>query len=157
MKTAKLRAVGSFARPNDTTAYAAKDVVGPAVAAVITFPRGGSCIEKAGIIRGAKLLTDSAVITNGSFRLHLYSVAPVAIADNAAFAHKFADAPFYLGYIDFTLKAEGTGSDIGYEVLGGLALPIIAEGDDIYGVLEATAAYVPTANENFRVELLLEA
>lgn len=158
MKQQKVRSFATFVRPNDTTPYTAKDAVANSTSAptVITFANAGAAIQKAGLLRGAKLTCDVATITNGSFRLHLYSKAPSVISnDNSAMSMPFADAPQYLGFVDFTLKNEG--GTLAYDAVGGLALPVFSDGDDIYGLLEATAAYTPGAQENFRIELLLEA
>jgi hypothetical protein len=150
-----INAVATFTRPADTTAYTAKDAVtnSTSAPAVLTFAGAGAGMQRRAFLRGAKLMVDNPTITNGSFRLHLYRTAPTPINDNAAFTQPFSDAANYLGFVDFTLKFEG--GTLAYDVVGNLGLPILANGDDLFGVLEATGAYVPTSAENFRVELLL--
>ena len=138
----------SQTRPNDTTAYTALDVVGQNPAANLTF---ANVLPDAGgtfVILGARLRIDAAAIPAGmtTFRLHLYSEAPTAIADNAAYNLPAADRAKYLGYVTI-----GNILDIGdtlylqsdnINVTGKLA----AASTSLFGILQTVGAYTPTAS-----------
>lgn len=135
-------------RPNDTTAYAAGDVVGTDAATNLIFsnvlPDNGAGF----VILGARLRIDVAAIPSGmtGFRLHLYNAAPTAIADNAAYNLIAADRAKYLGFITISgVRDNGNtlwGQDDGLNITGKLA----AGSATLYGVLETIAAYTPTAS-----------
>src|SRR3981081_4319597 len=81
----------SFTRPNDTTAYAAGDLVANATAAGAAvplqialgnqFPNGMTRLTR------ARLVKSGSGVTNASFRIHLYETLPTpANGDNAAWS-----------------------------------------------------------------------
>jgi len=142
-------------RPNDTTAYAANDIVGAAPAANMIF--GNMSNETGGcfLITGVRLRIDVASIPSGmdGFRLHLYNEAPTAIADNAAYNLSSGDRSKYLGYItigapvDFgdTLFAQDDNINFSGKLASGSTT--------IYGVLETLGAYTPSAETVYTVTL----
>lgn len=148
----------AFQRPADSTAYAASDVVGPNVAAVQAFSNAAVANGGSGYVTKARLTTDVAVTTLANFRLYLFSVAPTAIADNSPFTLLYANRLVRVGYIDFALGTEGTGSDCAEAVATGLLIPFKCAVTDtaLYGVLVAKAAYVPGNAENFALELTVD-
>jgi len=103
----------SIARPANTAAYTANDVVGMTTAAgggVLSF---GSVSPGARTVRitGSSLEVDATAVVSGeaNYRMHLYSeTPPSALADNAAWDLTAGDRPYYLGYIDL-----GTPVDLG--------------------------------------------
>lgn len=134
----------SFTRPNDTTAYAANDVVATATAN-LTF---ASVLPIAGqqfIITGATLEIDAAAVPAGmsGFKLYLYNALPTVIADNTAYNLPSADRAKYLGYIQIS-----TPIDIGDTLwsqndninFNGKALTT-----SLYAILVTDAAYTPTS------------
>lgn len=156
--TAGYSASASFTRPNNTTAYAALDVVGTDPAANITFsgigPSGGGKV----IIDNLSLEIDVSAIPSGmiGFRLHLYNAAPTAITDNSAFDLPSGDRTKYLGFVEVpapvdlgaTLWTEGESMN----------LPVrkqitVASGGAIYGILQTLGAYTPTAEAVKKVTL----
>jgi len=143
-----------FTRPNNTTAYAAGDVVG-ATAAAITF--GSSSYPLPGgpvTIRAAELRIGASAVPSGMsfFTLHLYSVTPPsALADNAAFNLPSGDRASYLG--SFVI---GTPVDLGdtlYVRADSLNVDIDLAGSMLFGYLVTAAAWTPAAETTFSVKL----
>lgn len=170
----RLVAAGQFARPANVTAYAigqlvANNTVAGNVAAlqfaVARNSRPSTPIDPAvgaqtvfsGAVRRARIAKSSTTVANASFRLHLYSSAPVpANGDGAAWSTSQAAA--YLGSIDITVDKAFTDGAAGHgtaNVAPGI-LYQLAAGGVLYGLLEARAAYVPTSGETFTVTLEVE-
>lgn len=135
-------------RPNNTTAYAAGDVVGTDPATNLTFSNVLPDNGVGFVILGARLRIDVAAIPAGmaGFRLHLYNAAPTAIADNTAFDLIVGDRGKYLGYVTISTGRDN-GATVWYQdndlnFTGKLA----AGSATLYGVLETIGAYTPTAS-----------
>lgn len=159
----------SFARPANTTAYTAADVIG--AADTVTAANAGSAVlsfSGAGrlacdvFITTATLQIDLAAVPSGmtSFRLHLYASAPTAILDNAAWALSSAnDKSFYLGYIDLGTPAvigsvlfvqtDGINKQLSY--LGGYSPSGGYVG--LYGELVTNGGYTPASGTTYTVTL----
>jgi hypothetical protein len=151
----------NFTRPNDTTAYASGDLVANSTTAgSVTAMSWTAARVAAGsfFIRRAKFRKSGTGTTNASFRLHLFVASPATITngDNGAFS--VSGVADYLGAFDVT--ADRAFTDGAY----GTALPIagseinvkLASGQTIYGLIEARAAYTPTAQEVFTVDLEIQ-
>lgn len=146
-----------FVRPANTTQYAAADVVGDG--RVLVFPNMASKNGGSGFIVKARMESNDVTTTAAIFRLYLYSAPPVAIADNAAKTKLWADRDKELGYIDFSLSTDGTGSDAAADTQTNVNLPFVAGADttSIYGVLMAQAAYQPAGNsKSYLIQLTTE-
>lgn len=148
----------SFTRPADTTAYAVGDLVANSVTAgsvvpmafklTNSFPMGQFRLTR------ARLYKSGAVITNATFRLHLYQALPtVTNGDNGAWLS--SNAADWLGNIDvssmlaFSDGAAGTGSC----PAGSEQYVRQAQGKTVYGLLAALGAYTPASAEVFTVVL----
>lgn len=144
---------GEFARPGDTTTYAANDVVGNG--SVVTFQNVGAEEGGSGYITNVRLVKSTATITNAVFRLWLYSEAPTPIADNAPFTLLWVNRAKRLGYVDLACTTEGTGSDSASAFVTNLNLKFMcgAASRNLWGVLEAKQAYAPGASEVFWLEV----
>jgi hypothetical protein len=153
----------TFARPNNNTAYTAKDVVSDSTSTptVLTFTNiarvnGGS----GNIVKGRIFIDSATAMLGATFRLHLYHTAPTAIADNSPFALLYANRDKRIGFIDFpATTTEGTGSDSSASLWVDLPLAFKCASDsrNLYGILELTATgAVPTANHNIWVALMAE-
>jgi hypothetical protein len=147
----------SFTRPADTTAYAAQDVVSNSTTApsVLVFPNAGRANGSSGVILSARHLKSSTVV--GSYRLHLYRVAPTAINDNAPFALLYANRTSRVGFIDFSHSTGGTGSDSTNALTTFVNLPFVcdAAASQLLGVLTASSAYTPVSGEQHFIELAI--
>jgi hypothetical protein len=146
-------ATASFARPNDTTAYAANDAIANSTSAptVLTFSNMARLIGGGGIIDKTLLLTDQTTWT-ARVRLHLYNAAPTAINDNAGCtAPLYADRAGYQGYIDIPAPTTGGGSPTAaYQVNKDDRLEFVTAADrNLYGLPQILDAATPAAVQNF--------
>lgn len=161
-----LTVTASFARPSDTTTYAAGDLV-----ANSTTAGSVAAAELVGAVRGTgeairiervRLRKSGPSMTNASFRAHLFRIAPVvSVGDNGAFnssgALALANIEGHVGYVDVTMDlaaaigargvgAPATGSGITCEAAG-------ASGHEtsLWVLIEARATYIPANGETFYI------
>lgn len=140
-----------FARPADTTAYAIGDVISTLAGAVITF---ADIVDVAGDyvwVEAVKLFMSTAVATALAAELNLFAVAPAVIADNAAWAPTDAEMLNWVAGIPLTNSFAGT-VNRNY-ITSALAMPCKTVDKNLYGVLVARNAYVPTSAETFDLTL----
>lgn len=143
----------SFTRPANTTAYTAGDAVGTATTNVLSFARAVNGAGGGGEIVKAVVISDNETITNKSLRLHFYSAAPTAIADNAVNTVLSANAANYLGYVDTgTLIASASDSHATKVVDPPLPFTI-SSGSTLYCALEAVGGFTPASAEVFTVKV----
>jgi len=150
----------SFNRPANTTAYAANQVVSNNTIAGsssnLTFTAVVASNTGAAYISKARLVLNSSVTTNGQFRLFLFTVNPTPLGDAAQNTLLYAARAQRIGWIDFAVSTSGTGSDCAESEVVSINLPFVAVDSNLYGVLVATAAYVPTSAEPIFVELTID-
>lgn len=151
------RVSATFTRPNDTTQYAASDVVcnSTSAPAVITFAGMARGLGGSGRILTARHIKSSTTVTAATFRLYLYRTAPTPINDNAQFPLLWANRANRLGFIDFSHTTQGTGSDSSSSMVPFAGIDYVCDAADLnlYGILIATAAYQPSAQEQHFIEL----
>jgi hypothetical protein len=160
------KASASFTRPNNATQYAAQDEISDTtVAGSVTILNFANLVnEDAGsgyIIKAILRVTAiaaTASTTNAVFRLLLFDTAPTPVGDNAAFPLLSADALKEVCYIDFAQITEGTGSTALYGLDDGVrtAFKCAAGARNLRGLLVAKAAYTPTAQSVWTIELMTE-
>lgn len=154
-----------FTRPNDVTPYSANDMVANSIVAAAVVPLTFNCsAARASVglrIIGATLKKSTVTATLASFNLHMFKrfggqeTVNAASGDNLAFRVLTLDN--YLGYIPLDLATGGaviaTSGELAKMFVA--AAPLMGEPNPLtlFGLLEATAAYVPTANEVFTVGL----
>lgn len=145
----------TITRPNNTTNYSAGDSINETTPKVLQFPvgrvNGGSGVLIYGFLSNTQL-------TNHTYYLWLYTVAPSPVADNAPI--NITDNPNFLGVIRFDkadVISDGASNSIAYDQVN-LAIPFKCQPNDnkIYGLLSTTSPYTPTANALFRVKLGVE-
>lgn len=139
-------------RPNDTTAYASGDLVANSTTAGSVTPISFTLAAGIYDILDASLLTLSTSTTNASFRLHLYTSSPAGIAngDNGAWSTNKAG---YVGALDITVDRAMVDGAFGRGLsLTQTPLRLTSTGT-VYGLLEARAAYTPTAQGTFIASL----
>ena len=146
----------SFSRPNNTTAYAAGQLVANSVTAGLVVPMaftvGGNSMPGQFRLSRIRLFKSGTSSTNAQFRLHLYG-APPAVANGDGGVWSTSGAAFYLGSIDVaSMKAFTDGcADVGDDAAGSEHWIRLAGGATYYGLMEARAAYTPVASEQFTV------
>ncbi len=147
------RAAASFVRPADTTAYAVSDLIANSTASGAVTPMQFDLGVSQGLIRAAMFKTSTpALVAGSSFRLHLWSQAPITTGgDNAqvfAAAAGLVTTTGYLGYIDMTVDVWGSDGAMGR----GAPLPDIhfdlGEATKVYGLIEARSAITPANAAN---------
>jgi hypothetical protein len=151
------RVNATFTRPNDTAIYAALDVVSNSTSApaVMTFAGMARGNGGSGRILSARHIKNSTTVTAATFRLWLYRTAPTPINDNAQFPLLWANRANRLGFIDFSHTTQGTGSDSSSSLVLYVGFDYVCDAADLnlYGILVATAAYQPSAQESHFIEL----
>jgi hypothetical protein len=101
-------------------------------------------------------MVDTVNIANGTFRLYLFSDTVVSYADNSAWVATTRSNEKSLGYIDYTLTTNGSGSAIAQ--VNTLSIPFTTSvaNQYIYGVLIARAAYKAENAGKIKVKLGIE-
>lgn len=148
------QATVTITRPDNTTAYAAGDVIGVADAetpanagsAILHMadiaPQGGGAI----MITSVDLMISAAAVPSGmaGFRLHLYSASPTAILDNAAFDLAAGDRATYLGYVDLATPVDRVST---LQVQADqINKHLLATSASLWGILETVGGYTPSAS-----------
>lgn len=146
----------TITRPDNTTAYDAGDVVGTDPATNMTFSNVLMMAEGAlFMILSAMLEIDVNAIPSGmnAFRLHLFNVAPTAIADNTAWALADADRSKYLGYISLDAPVDMGGTLWSQTQNINFVGKLAAGSTTLYGMLETVGAYTPSAQTVKKITL----
>ena len=151
-----------FARPNDTTAYTANDLVGSntsqAAANSTEVPNAVASPGDAIRIERVVLRKSAISLTNASFRIHIFDRLPTwDVGDNGAggaiSALAVSDLAGHCGYVDITMdRASATAGAYGEAAP---ATPITVSplsGTSIYFAVQALAAYTPANSETFQGE-----
>jgi hypothetical protein len=161
---ALIERTASFTRPLNTTAYAAGDLVANNATAGSVVPLTFTTVSRnagdAVRIERARINTSNALLTNASFRLHLFEGTPVpTVGDNGVFNASGVLATSgidgYVGSFAITLSNSGTTGSTGRGIpdVGNAIIATPTSGTSIYGLLEVTAAYVPVSGATFTVSI----
>jgi len=130
-----------FTRPA-VTAYQAGDVIGDVDgSAIITLPNmgpPGGFVQ----IQSIRLLIHSAtpVTTMSTLRVHFYSAAPTAIADNAAWDLPSADRSIYLDYIDMPTPTDMGSTQFSKVDWPGSVLKFAAGSTSLFSIIQTITA-----------------
>lgn len=153
-----------FARPNDTTAYTANDLVGSntsqAAANSTEVPNAVASPGDAIRIERVVLRKSAISLTNASFRIHIFDRLPTWVnGDNGAGgtigALKVEDLAGHCGYADITMDRAADTGKVGAYGEAVLTTPITVApiaGTSFWYAVQATAAYTPAAQEAFLAE-----
>lgn len=147
-----VRSVSSFARPNNTTAYAAGDAVFEGTAGVIVFSAcgGSGLIERASLVMEE---TDTA-----SFVLFVFDQEPTNVADNAA-AIGTLDADDYRNLVamfTFTNASKvnlGTNIELYQSTTPTRPSAYTSDSGKLYGILVTSSIYTPIAQSVYNLAL----
>lgn len=143
----------TFTRPNDTTAYTAGDQVANSTTAGSVTPLAFVLPARRNKIYGARITKSTASPTVATFKLHLYGSLPtVAAGDNAAWSTSSSN---YLGNVTVDMTANTfTNTNTAPSTYSTTApIVFVATSNTIYGLLVATGAYAPGAQETFSVSI----
>lgn len=146
----------SFARPNDTTAYADGDLVANSTTAgsVVPLTWVGRPLPTYGLVRRVFVRRSSTGADSANFRLYLIggSSAPtVANGDNAAFSSALGDN--VLGTLTGSINIPGNSNGRMGIFTPESGVSIAVDRGSMWGLLMATGAYAPTASETFTLTL----
>lgn len=145
-------------RPADTTAYASGDLVANSVTAgsVVPFTFAGAA-RQAGyrsIIKQVGLIASQKLLTNASFRLHLLTELPTLTSGDNAALELATKLHKYLGFVDVALTLnETTQGSAGWGYPPMREIGYLSTSLNLFGLLEARAAYVPASAQTFKVLL----
>jgi hypothetical protein len=160
----------AFARPADTNAYTAGDIIannttaGSVVVPSLTLPRIGTGIK----ITGGVLRKSGASVTNADFAVHLFSGSTVPVptaGDNAAFNATQVLATTggadYSGFLtgakaNIRVVTGGTFCPLTVGVLPYILINATPAGLSLNFLIEALAAYAPNSAETFSLGLYYE-
>jgi hypothetical protein len=143
-------------------AYAAQDEVSDNAtggsATPLNFADAVSAVGGSGFIVKAVIEASTATVANAVFRLWLFNAAPTMYGNDSPYQLDAADKAKRVGYVDFALITEGTGSDSAYGLDDGLRMAFTCDAADadLYGVLVAKAGYVWTNAQTFDITLTIE-
>jgi hypothetical protein len=145
--SAGFRTTVTITRPSNATAYTAGDVVGDTGgSAILTFSNMGPNSGYALIQSAALIFSDSAVPSGmGSFRVHLYSASPTAIADNAAYDLVSADRSAYMGYFDLPAPVDFGSTLYTQTDYIGRMIKMATNSTTVYAQIETKGAYTPVS------------
>jgi hypothetical protein len=146
----------SFTRPADTLVYAAGDLVANSTtaatvnAAIPTIQCARYADQPTTLLR-MRLRKSGTVLTQGIFRVHLYSSQPtVSNGDNGVWLTN--NVANYVGAFDVTMTRAFTDGSIGFgfPVTGSVDITTPVSGQNyLFYLIEARAAYTPISGEVF--------
>jgi hypothetical protein len=147
----------TFTRPANTTAYAAGDVIGSATSAIHELT-GAASSSSFVFVQSIQLLINNTTVPSGmaGFRVHLYSAAPTAILDNAAYTFTTSDAAAWQDSYDLgTPAVRGSMLRVQAYYQGGI-MKLQPASSSLYAVLETLGAYTPASGTAYtlRVKVL---
>lgn len=153
-----VRVKATITRPNDTTTYAAGDVIGTAASQVLVFDLTSTPFYQGrGTLLNAILTSSASPALLPNLELWVFSASPAVGADNTAWAATDGDLLNLVGIYPFASTYLGGASGNHAQLAAAQAWPFeMASGaGTLYGVLVVRNAYVPVANEVYQVVLTL--
>lgn len=153
--SAGFRTTVTITRPSNATAYTAGDVVGDTGgSAILTFSNMGPNSGYVLIQSAALIFSDSAVPSGmGSFRVHLYSASPTAIADNAAYDLVSADRSAYMGYFDLPAPVDFGSTLYTQTDYIGRMIKMATNSTTVYAQIETKGAYTPVSASTIELRI----
>lgn len=157
------RAAVTITRPSNTTAYTAGDVIGaadsgtPANAgsAIITLPSIGPSGGYV-LLQSVRLFIANASAPAGmaGFRLHLYTAAPTAILDNAAFDLVSGEVANYAGFIDLPTPQDLGSTLVTQADYPGTLIKLASASTSLFAELETRGGYQPASGTAYDLRVL---
>lgn len=147
----------NITRPANTTAYSASGTaINDNTARVLVFP--ATVNKRGGYITRAELVTNNNAHT-GAIRLHLFANNPGVVADQSTLGGlSYTVGQSYEGYIDFTTFIALGAFAVSEGALSArpMAMQSGTADNNLYGILEARAAFTPTSGQQFALQLYTE-
>lgn len=145
----------NFTRPNDTTAYAAGDLVansttaGSVVPLEIVAGNNGETI----MLRRMIFRKSGSTTTNAAFRVHVFTAAPtVSNGDNGVLTIA-TGAANYIGTFSIGAVRGMTDGVVGFGLpdIGADVAAVLGSAGKLFCLVEALAAYTPATGETFTI------
>lgn len=143
-------------RPNDVIAYAQGDQV---CALAFSFVNVARVLGGDGYLRKVRLLKSGGVTANAAFRLFLFAANPAVVGDNVAYPVPYSasfagNAGSLAAVIDLPMMVAGGAAGASVcEITCEIPFSCDPALRDLWGILVADAAYVPTGLEKFALFL----
>lgn len=138
----------NFTRLNNTTAYALGQLVANSATAGSVVPLSWTTPASTFRIVRVRMSLSGKSVTNTNFRIHFFNASPgVANGDGGTFTPSLlADE---VCEMDVTVALAGSDVSMGYGAAnqGAACYVALASGTTLFGLVEARAAYTPTAQE----------
>lgn len=156
-----------FSRPNNTTVYAARDIVSPssgtATIGYLTFEHAARHLGDGGRVTDIHITTDKSTTTT-SYTLWLYVEPPLQSAiDNEPYLLLYSENHIRIGggisTDDAVTEGSGSTAAICHLSIGEHDLPVFIcrpDSTSLYGILQTDEVFTPNANQKFLVELDIE-
>ncbi len=154
----------SITRPNDTTAYAAGDVVASSTTAAVATTFANAVGEPGGsaILTSVMMVDSSSTATKGQFEVWLFNASYTQDQDNAVFTPTDAECATLVAVVPLNTSyvgdaTAGTGGNAVY-FSGAINqyFSCAAASTTLYGALVVRNAYTPIAVEVFTIQLNLQ-
>lgn len=144
----------TITRPDNSTPYDAYDVISTEAGSILTFNNvtkiSGSNVI---VINGTLMINISSIPTDmDSFRLHLYSSEPTAIADNEAFNLPSEDRANYLGFITISTPVD-LGETVYIQTININKIIKLVNSSRLYGILQTVDAFTPSSGDVLTIGL----
>lgn len=149
----------SVTRPADTTVYTAGDVIADATSSpsLLTFVGAGRDAGHGGTIISATMIISASTGTAPGVDLFLFSVAPTAMEDNAAFDPTDAEMLNCVGVIQFAASNVIVALASGNSLIPANDLTVgfksASTDKNLYGVPVERSGYTPISAEVFQFTL----
>jgi hypothetical protein len=152
------RKVSSFTRPNDTTAYAAGDLVAnSATAGSVTPLSWGTSGSRPFDAPAIRLHKTGA--TGATFRIYLFSASPTVstTGDNGSFDANVNNSADVIAIYEGVLYGMKDGSvGLLVPISGVIQREYVGDPTTVYGLVRVGDAYTPIAQEVFTASLVME-
>lgn len=151
----------AFARPADTTAYSANDVIADSESSptIISLANIARAVGGQSYIVKARVLTDQKTCT-ARMRLSLFQTEPKPLNDNAPKTRLWDDRVISLGSIDFDpmTTEDATNSTAASAMWTNAPINIVcdAASTTIYGILSTLDAFTPESLQQFYIAIDVE-
>ena len=143
----------TLTRPSDTDAYTAGDAITNSTSAPTALEFTGFGGGTGNILNITHATLAKSGVNLETFQLWLFSAAPTATNDNAAFALTDANNDTCIGIINFGTGATATNNSFYNLASVGIKVQLPAASQSIYGLLKGIAGFTPLSAETFKITL----
>lgn len=142
----------SFNRDAVVTAYSASSVIAPSPNTPLTF----TTVNPRGTINYVVVSTDNSASVPSGFRLFLFSETFTPPADYAPSGLTLAQTLSFVAAIDVGGAVSAGGSAVVHTALTTRPIPFFTPTLTLFGFLRTAAAFTPTANQQYNIELAID-